>query len=541
MTLPLPPSSGHGGSNPLQQGPLQRDLEATAWAEVNKASLNIVKDSIEQVFTQTNPRYYAGYLGGFGYKSSPDQPLLDHPLESVRVPQSFVSLSDDSWQAAYNNLLNNLPPYLQQQLKNQGQLPFEKRDPNFVALNNVLETTAKAQTQLDAAAQTPATGSLEAAREIYNLMLPVAALKGSINNGAEITQMLQKFLEDQGANDRNFDSINNIKGQINQSLALLNKVNASLNQSTNGELTADAKALAGKAAAQLTATSQQLEHMLVGDDMQMLQPNLKAMSMVAMALSLPNTASAPLFIGLNIALSNINSDQSKTGFFDSHLTNSISNINLAVLAQSEAKTGAAGHIFLNLLVTTGLAMATTLASQSVASGIGLFPKHNAADANAARFFAFSAAMHLITNANIMHDYFKEAIVAAGGDSRAQAVGAPLLSQLAHMLMILAATQQDGKQSAGVLAEEHAHELQTGMLAAQQLETNTSGISTHTSVATTQLQAALASNDYEAFINMFSNLLNLDHFDASRQMLAHVASLANTKDGGQALTEVVHVI
>jgi hypothetical protein len=163
---------GNVGGNAI---PLQRELEATAWTEINKAALGM-RDSIEQAFTQLNPRYSTGYLGGFGYKTTAENPLLDHPLESMRSSESFNKYTDNNWQAAYDDLVNQLPTDLRARFNRETNKPFEQRNPSFAALDNLLQLTAKFLTQASIQSKPIEASSLEEARTTLNLLLPFAAL-----------------------------------------------------------------------------------------------------------------------------------------------------------------------------------------------------------------------------------------------------------------------------------------------------------------------------------------------------------------------------
>ena len=360
----------------------------------------------------------------------------------------------------------------------------------------------------------------------------------------------------------------------------------------NGEINADAKAQAAKAADQLNTLQAQFGHSIVGNDLQILPSFMHAASTIAMALSLPHTGSAPLFIGLSMATQ---------GMLDPHLESSLDSFIHGMAPQL----GTAGHEFLKMQTTVALATVIGLASQAVSQGFGPLPNPSAGgrsyalafrcfigfsyrfqrrymarfhqddrlrrrcrmhgtpcrcrfclpdpgrciagqEVKATNFLAFSAALHMVASSNVLGEFFEEAVAVSGGDSKAQTQIAPLLTQLAHMLIILAATREDGRQSAAPLVEDHADGLQKGVNAAEALSGEAAG---STAVAIEQLQAALSEKDYTGFIDAFTHLLSEQHgssdwtkeFDLLRQLTAQINEQATSKKCEEPLTGIVHSV
>ena len=172
--------SGVGGNPGSPQTPMQRELEATAWTEVNKLAPGINFDSLDTVMTEISPRYVFGYLGAFGYRSSPGQPLLDHPLESVRAEQPSRVPVGANLQEAYNGLFQSLPDDLQGSLTAQKQPPPEEQSSTLTALDSTLSLMANFIVHLHNAAETAAPGTVQAEQELLNFLFPYRRLKRRI-------------------------------------------------------------------------------------------------------------------------------------------------------------------------------------------------------------------------------------------------------------------------------------------------------------------------------------------------------------------------
>lgn len=606
MSMPLPPPTnfGTGGSSGLQPTPSQVDL-LTAAAETMKAGLGMKPDSIEQTFTEINPRYQSNLFGGFGYKASQDQPVLDHKLETSYGLTTLPSIADESWQPVYSQLMSSLPPDIKQRLEKENRQPLDQRSPAYAVLDNLLQTTAKIMVAVDTLSQPMAPDGLEAARTNLNLLTPIAALKGTLALSDELSHSIQQFLADIGPNARDFDAFTGQMDQLKSALKLLSNVNTALAHTPGGELSAEAKAEAAKAADKLLTLEAKFSQSVVGDDLKLIPSFTHAAATIAMALSLPHTGSAPLFLGLSIAT---------PGLLDPHLAGSLD----ALIHGLAPQMNTGGHEFLKMQTTVAFAALIGLASQAVSEGLGPLPnpQHSggrnfafilpallgmavnhtpylntafsgewmsdlgkiaisvlaigmtaamaaddaqssssadkpplASDHKAANFLAFSAALQLVASSNCVGEFFKEAVAVSGGDDKAQRLAAPLLTELAHLLMILAATREEGRQNPAPLVEAHADRFQKGVLAAEELA---SAAAPTAAVAIGQLQATLAERNYAGFIDAFTQLLAnpaspddndswTKEFDLLRGLSAQITAQAASKKNEEPFTGIVHSV
>lgn len=541
--------SGVGGSVGGPVNPMPNETQATAWVEVNKAALGIVHDSIERTFIELNPRYTTGYIGGFGYRSTASRPLLDHPLESTRMKQAFDQPLDEGWQGTYGELVGRLPPELQKRFLAEGRKPFEQRNTNFVALDNLLTATAKTLTQLHIVSQPAGEESLEAARTLLNQLLPIAALKGSIENGSEIGQSLQDFLASEGANYRYFDGFNNALGQTQEVLRMMERVNAGLNTTPNGELSPQTKAIAGKAADLLASISSQLARIGTDTDLQILQPTLKALEIVATSLALPHTHSASLFIALSIAAIGLKAQDSETGVIGPSLAILLDSLSQGVSTGTMPDQTPAGHAFFGLLNAFSVAAFISLASQTVETGLGIFPMRDPQDGANARFFTFEAALELAINSGFVPELYRTFIEASGGGEKAQMTGSSIAAPLIYLFAILSGAQAVKHAPTDLISSQASH-LDRGLIAGEEVSEqvdNEQAIAT--TIAIKQAIIALSNHDYEEFLGIFNGLLESigtslealqTDIETIRQFAATVVRVTRERDEENP-TGIVHVI
>lgn len=541
--------TGVGGNVGGPAIPLQRDIETTAWTEYNKASLGIVPDSIDKSFAEVNPRYTPGYLGGFGYKTTAENPMLSHPLESQRQSElSPEKTTDETLQKVLDNLLSQIPPDLLARYTNDKNKSSDQRSLDYVGMENLYKAMAKTITESDRLAQPEAAGSLEDARTSLNRLLPFVALKGAIGIGNEVVGGAQGFLTEQGANYRYFDGFNNVLNQLQKPLALLDKVNASLSDTVDGQLNPQAKADAGKAAQQLGALASQLERTSLGTDLQLMLSNIRAIEVAATALSLPNTNSAPLFIALSMASNGIFTSESPGGMLGPSFEALVNNVSDGVLAGLIPKNSKGGNELLSLLVTVSLPTFIGLAGIALNTGLGTYPNRDEQDLKAAQFFTFEAALQMAVSSGILETFYKEAIAISGGSDQAQEVGGTGLAQLAHLLMILAVAQEN-KSKAARLVENQQEDLRKGAIAADEIEKATEKEHAEAAIAIKLSTLALDSKDYEAFLEAFNTYLESLGFsqDTLKEDLTQInrtsesiADVARMGDPNQRITGIVNI-
>lgn len=539
------------------------DWMNTAWAEVNKNALGIVRDTIDQSFTILNPRYSLGYIGGFGYKATSSRPMLDHNLETVRTTEaSMKSPLEGEWRASYDELVKQLPADLRQRFLEQMSTPLEFRYYTFAVLDNILTATARALNGLETVTRPVDPESLQQARTNLNMLLPFVSLRNSLQVGIEIGRTIQAYVESQGANYRDFDAFNNALKTMHGSLGLVNQMVANFSKiSTGGNLSDDDRAKAAKAAEQFDQMIDDLRRISRDREMQFLDSTIRAQSLFAAALSLPYAGTAPLYIGLSIATIGSRIDESETGFIGPNLSKAIESVTSGITS-SMPDINTAGSKFIHMMTTAGLAAAIALAGQTADSGLGPLPgggqivarampwidpislvgsvlpawsepligvaavvlgmgiaslvgeesegalQAHPADLEMARFLTFVSALRMAGSSNIIQTFFKEAVASGGGNEQAQTVAAPILAQMTTIIVALAGTGRDKRYPAAKVLEEESEQLQKGVESAQELSSRSdSEESKAVSIMIGQLQRALEEQNYEGFLDSFTTALD----------------------------------
>jgi hypothetical protein len=510
-------NSGNIGGPP---NPLPQEMEASAWAQTNRLALGIVPEGSSFIlpFQQIIERYQTGYLGGFGYKTAAENPLLGHPLEVQRRAESSTQQQNNSWQTAYQNFIDQLPPELQARFDAESKKPFEQRNLSFVALDNNLQLAAKILTQLESSSKPAPAESLEETRTALNLIFPFASLVGVLKNSQEVVQSAQQLLTQQGANYRYFDSFNNVLSQLQSPISLMSKVYNSLNNTGIGQLSPQAANAAGKAAQQLTAIATQIEKTSLGADLQLLLPTIKSLEMVASAFSLQNSASASLFIALHIASIGLFSSQSSSGILGQGFETVTVNLNQGIIASIMPENNLAGKELLSNFVIASFAILSGITSLSVQSGLGLYPiNRDLKDIENAHFFASEIALQLAVSSGLLNSIYKEVISISGGDEQAQEVGSSILVNMAELLIIF--TIANNPTKAARLIENMAVNFSQGINSANDLQEEIqkedqqheelkkeNDKRTILSIAIKLAGLALESQNYEAFLEATNNLL-----------------------------------
>ena len=161
-------------------------------------------------------------------KLRPTSPSWAGKIETTFGATSLPTIAGESWQPVFHELLSGLPAGIQQRLEKESNLPLDQRTPAFSAFSNLLQTTARALAQIAVLSQPVDAESLQAVRTHLNFMVPIAALKGMLTSQSDLGQTIRGFIDNRGANDRNFDGFNNQLNQLSRSFTLLSAVNDAL-------------------------------------------------------------------------------------------------------------------------------------------------------------------------------------------------------------------------------------------------------------------------------------------------------------------------
>ncbi|MCE5319042.1 MAG: hypothetical protein LLG04_16980 [Parachlamydia sp.] len=426
MTTSFSMTTGQGGTMGGPSAPLQRELETSAWTQVNKAALGIVPDSLEISFTN---------LGGqlWKYQSDSSRPSLQSPGSTVRTSQAQgEATEDESWKPIFDELVGKLPDEVKDEFQKDLARPFERRSQNFAQLENTLTLTAKGLSWLEGAQKPVDPESPAMDRLKQNRAMPGRALKGTVAHSKSIIGGANAFLTRVGPNHANHDALHNFAEQAATMQDDLNNLLESLKDPNAPEPTNE----------QLTELSDQAQTLLndfqrldQGKDLQILSPMMESMAAVAAALSL-TPASPTLFLGLKMATMGLFSSDSASGLFGSELAALIKALQSGQGAALLKQVGMAKlqMLLMSLLGTIG--GAGTLAALLSEFGIGRFPAHNEGDEIAGRRIGLQLIMTLITSSGVMKQIYAIIAQVCGGDEKAQAMLSDNMELVSTLLMAL---------------------------------------------------------------------------------------------------------
>lgn len=542
-------SSGVGGNVGGTLIPLQRELEATAWAQINKQALGIVRDSIEQVFTQANPRYNASVMGYHGYRTTAENPLLDHSLEKLRVQQSSEGLSDESWTGQYQELKNSLPLEMQQELDNSLKLPLEQRPYTMVALENALILGGQFLNALESLGTVSDPSSVVAKRTAAMILLPFSSLQGSLTNMMESSLEIKETLDSLGHNYPDFEKFTTLLNEIAFPVEVLQNVTRRIDSNFTGQLTQAARQEAALAAEIFGKLADQLDHVESSGALKMLNIELRSLETVALALSLPSTSMAPLFLSLAFATIGFNLSDSSTGVMgpDLALAKDIPNYLLSQLMPNAPR---ATDILLTNLTTVTIALAIGLSSLAVYEGFGTYPQNDATSTATAKFFAFEIVLNMLASSKLLDTYYSSLVSSAGVSESAAKDICPILSELTQALIILSAVRY-GHQSIDQLISQFPdlkEALSQAAVVIDQDTTTSSDNKTSISIAVDELLAALDKSEPEKIPEILDTLLNRlgssldklnENIDTVRAQ-AHAAAVHMGVSSEDSVTEIVTV-
>lgn len=413
--------SGVGGNIGGPQQPLQRDLEMTAWTDVNKALVAIVKDSIDHVFTQMGSHVERE-------RTEPGRPTL-HPLLHLRSASGEVAEEDQSWLPRYEELRKLLPPELEAQLAEELALPSEDRNPLFVALDNLLKALAKASAWLEVAIVPVDVASIAAARTRLNLALPFMMLVTSMTMGETILTEARNYLITVGPNHPDFDRLNSVLTQLDEALAELRSVYGEMEEGNLDIIKSKEFAAFAEALEELNVFYHSRE---LSQDLQILSPLLITLTAITSAFTL-GVGSPSLFLGLMIAGIGLNSSESEAGVVGESLEKIVNTLIDALIPDG----GIGDRTFLTMLTT--ISLISLIAFGQVIGDVGIGSYSNVEGDDGERF-SLDLLLHMGVNLSLIHDLFAHITTASGLTGENHTIGTESLAVTAMLLTILGAAE-----------------------------------------------------------------------------------------------------
>lgn len=552
MTTPLPPNTGGSGfTSGFNPTPTYEQLQQTAATQVNKERIGLVPYTDNLLLTDMTPQNRQ--KDPYGYPANAPRLVPDHTLDTVFGPTNLQEPEDTSWTPNHDFLFSHLPPDMQDILNQEKDLPFTQRSPIFSVLSNQLQTVAKGLTTLDEASKPPPTGGTEDTAEHIILDTGKEALTHANNIGTQLTSSTTDYLQEIGPNTRNFDAINAAGNELQEQTGQINEIISNRAQNPSQ---ADIAAL-NNAAKNLHSIHDEFQHNVYGTEMNILPDHAKTMAVVAEGNTLPNPLS---YIGLHAATHGLLSADTQNGL--NALTNTLfpnlshaqqTNIAQHTIFAVMAGTGfstqfadstqgfagklpmppsefgyfsfiplvamltplsvgsigdlltaahtpvvAAGHEWIHLISLYGLALLPFLFADDA-------PQGSDVDIKDLYLLNSTSALYMLIHSGLIRSYYKEIIASSGGSEQNIALATPILTEITHFLMMLAAARVHGN-APSAMAEyvmDNAERLSQALQAALTLTQNASP---DVAIAVRQLNAHLNEQEYEQFVDIALKLL-----------------------------------
>lgn len=402
------------------QQPSVTEMEASAWTQVNKSALGILKDSLEVPFSQ---------LGGqiWKYKSDANRPTLV-PTGTTRTLMPKEDKTDESWKPFFDDLVSKMHPQMRARLTADMKKPFETRNTFYSVLENVLNTTAKGLASLERAQQpqTPEQASFK--RTLENQALIGTALVATSEQSEAMLNDMQQYLEYLGPNFPGRDALKPfidrgqlLQEQFNQLLAVLKNPKAEFPEQKELSNLAD----------QAIALSKEFAGRFRGNDLQMLGPLFETMATVAAALSM-TPASPTLFMGLKIAGKGI---FDSTGMLGPQLQALIKGLSNGLFASLLSKAGSAKEMMMLMMLLASLYGSTSLAGLISQFGLGRYPSEDEEEEESGQLFTMELLMILLANSGLIKQYYAILTRTCGSTEKTEEV---ITSALELVTLLLAA-------------------------------------------------------------------------------------------------------
>lgn len=416
------------------------EREQTASNEILKVGggLAITQDTLELGFYELG-----GQIGR--YPANPSRPTLP-PLVSTRGPSEFTGEEADI-QQALEALVNTLPAAVRNDYEAEMARPADSRNLNFVALDAVLTTVAKALVWTQDASGPSTTEGIKAASQAINLAISHAAIEGLIGYAGAVLAGAKDFLDSVGANYPQQDGIRGNARLIDDGMKKMQGLKEEADSS--GELPV---AAFSDLFSKMSLLLHQYNSVSTGSDLTILGITLSTMTSLTAALALSSTLSPALFLSLATSAIGIDSASSETGVLSPSISSTIAALAAGIgeISLSEANLPAGELLSLTLAATVIGAMGMVAFINEV--GVAFFAGTASADAAAANSFYTELAFVLLANSGAVSSVLSPLVEAFDLPPRQQLFLENSLNMIALTAMILAAIpQRDSEAMASMLS------------------------------------------------------------------------------------------
>lgn len=519
--------SGVGGSIGGPQQPSIFELEQRGIQDAIKQRYAIAKE----LDTMEFPMLLLSEDLLHRYRASPDRPVLA-PLAQMRIKTAFEPAPDESSKIFYDDLVGRLPPELQAALSKDQSRPFEERNLNFTALNNLLQGLARTLVTLEKAAQPLPPESVEEARKIIAQRLPFVGFKSALGFSAELAKYMNGYLEQIGPNDPVFDTVKRALSNAEESATTLTTY---YQQFIDGKLQGFPTADLAEAAAKIGTDNQIFQRDSNGDSFQILRHTMDGAALFAGALSLHEFA--PLsFLSLYLGKIGNADDPGQGGIYSPAFDKLINQAStgLQALLNWNATTDSAKAKTLDTVLSTLALFATSGGAYLGKEGIGPFPPASQGDIVEAKRFSADLGLNLLTHSGIIDSVTTD--LAKALEVKDKEV-APLASALSLWVLLLGirGAETCGNCRADQLLESIQPHLLTHLKAFEQFVTQRqqAGLSDPASqgvgVYLNQAIIALEGHDYNGLADSLKSLSGLTGYpeDKTAGDLKSVASFGSS--------------
>jgi hypothetical protein len=277
-----PPISNPGGAPPLpQQGQISPDFAPGTL--LNKADAGIGKDQIE-LWLQSRAHEPKRE------RSLATNPTLEFSLWNIRAGTREIFGDTEAFEAAYENVVGMLPDDIKEELAQQLAKPLRDRDPDFIALNDALVSTAKEMEWANRASQPFDVNNAGTSGTEKNMELTDKALEGVFTQVGEFSTIRNELLPVLDANDNVSKNLALLQDSIGTLQNILtNRANGKNEEKTQQDLV--------DLAEHVQSISNDYQNSGKVGDMQILGTLLSSLGLVTAALTLDKPLQ-PLLIGL---------------------------------------------------------------------------------------------------------------------------------------------------------------------------------------------------------------------------------------------------
>jgi hypothetical protein len=480
---------GVTGFNPMEPGITER--EQTAAKEGPKINLGMTPNDAGFVIPLA-----ADKDANYKYSATPSNPSL-HPLLFVRMSEPKEQAST-AWMQTFEALVSTLPQNILEKFQEEGAKPFGERDPNFVALSNVLVLIAKSDVWLESIGNPIVPGTAEETLLMLNQSLPYNTLVGATLLGGDFIPLTANLLQNLGHASQIFDGAHPLLQEAKDGIESFQSLQSSWE---SGKITPEQREDAQALANTLFTLSKSTQNSFL-----ILSSNLYAMG--AVAQSIGNLFISPsLTLGLQVAfLAN------QAPFFGSTIDQMVDSALSPLFSLGSFDTKASANLQTFSTLAKVVLMAVTVSALLIAEhGVGFLPG-DAIDQKLGRLLTLDLTFKALFSSPALTTVFKKIAQASGADEATETQTATILKLIALLQAMLAALYGN-PEALGKLLSSFKKEMSEGVKEAANLAEKTDSEATEGSVLIQQGQVAIEQEDIEGLLNAFDGLpeiLGLSH-------------------------------